>query len=264
MNFILNFFKRKFIVYYFPIYFIFLLFFPTSQKAQVNQNTKSDDTQYKFRDNNRWEGVRSKDIKEVSSALELVSLIYYHEELSQQKTRKETNSMSIFFNSSVSENVMVSIFNLDEKYFMEPHPKNFNKPLWNKFEWPTTILNILKLKMKDLNGIATARLENKKVYFPIYFIPPEKINNKYFVLELSLCAGRGMLVDIIISTEGFDEPIKKWDDVKLIKYQLKTLHWNVDSNLYNTKNFRMIVTEKIEKETKTIKPEDEFNIYIAK
>ncbi|MFX0140194.1 MAG: hypothetical protein ACFFDN_41525, partial [Candidatus Hodarchaeota archaeon] len=164
----------------------------------------------------------------------------------------------------ISKDVMVSIFNLDEKYFMEPHPKNFNKPNWNKFEWPTMILDILKLKMKDLNGIATSRLENKKIYLPIYFVPPEEIDIKKFDMEFSMYAGRGMLVDIKIYTEGLDEPIKNWDNVKLIKYQLKTLHWQVDSNFYNKNNFRMVVTEKPKEETKTLKPEDEFNIFIGR
>ena len=110
---------------------------------------------YKLREGNRFEGIKTKKWKPVSGTLDLTSLIIYDRTRTEPAGEK-SDSVSIYFYSSVSDNMKPSIFNMDRNYFMDPRVESFGRD-WNKFTWSAKILNEIGLSAGKLEGVVEAR-----------------------------------------------------------------------------------------------------------
>ena len=108
------------------IVFAFLIIWTDLLFAQPKKTIPDGQLRYQFRDDNRWEGLKSKRMRQVAGALQLESLVLYPEGWRQPTIQDRTDSVSIFFHATALKDLEVTVFNLDVLYFMVPHPSKFS------------------------------------------------------------------------------------------------------------------------------------------
>jgi len=237
----------------------------SSTFAQSNQKLSTRELHYKFRDGNRWEGIKKEGWKQVSGTLELSSFICYEEGWRGKKLAATRDSVSIFVYVPQPRDLTVSVFYLDTLYFMDPYPKIFTQRGKNIFQWPSQILKVLGLSINQLDGVARARVENRLTYFPIYFSPPEQIGNK-LIAEFSFTPSRAATFDFALYARPSESPIwKTSNDVRLDANESKTFYWPIEGHLSQPTDFSLVAAEKAIINGKVeIRRRHEFNICLFK
>lgn len=240
------------------ILFSLLIFYSESASSQVNIKR---DHLYKFRDNNRFEGIKTKKWKPVSGTLDLSSLVLYDQEWLQELAAQKSDSISIYFNAPVSGKMQPSVFNQGVKYFMDPRLASF-KPDWNKFTWPQKIINEIGLSVSNLEGIVRARKGSRRVYFPICFQEPGKISGNS-VLRVTFVPDKDMIVDIALYARGAQEPIQNWKDVRMISDEPFFLILPTEVMSYKNREYTLVAAEKSKNDNQTkILRNHVFNLHI--
>ena len=236
------------------------IFFSNQIQAQHKAKRSKIDLHYKYRDDNRWEGVKSKRNIKRSGTLTLESLIFYPENGIKYQAGQPGTRVFLYFYSPVSEEINVSVFALEEMYFMRPHPKNFNKSGWNGFKWSADILNQIKLPTYKLEGIAQARASDDLIYIPIYFTLPQKCSE--YKLKLSLCSAKDSIIDLALYSENSDRSILKRESIRLVRDKLKHIHWKIAKKLASKTGFKLIATELSAQQTQKSPVQHIFHLYL--
>lgn len=240
------------------VLFCLLLFYSGNVAAQVKIKRQH---LYKFRDNNRFEGIKTKKWKPVSGTLDLSSLVFYDQDWLQELADEKNDSVSIYFNSPVSGKVQPSVFNEDIKYFMDPRLDSFAAD-WNKFTWPQALLNEIDLSVSKLEGIVQARKGGRKIYFPICFQEPGALSDKS-VLRVTFVPDKDMTVDIALNARGAKEPVKNWQDVRMISDKPSFLILPPEVMSSEGRDYTLVAAEKTKngQQSKVLR-NHVFNLYI--
>lgn len=243
---------------------IILAFCTSSLFAQPTQKLATKELHYKFRDGNRWEGIKKEGWKQVSGTLELSSFICYEEGWRQKQATATRDSASIFVYVTQPRDLTVSVFYLDTLYFMDPYPKIFTQRGKNIFQWPSQILKVLGLSINQLDGVAKARVENRLTYFPIYFSSPEQIGNK-LIAEFSFTPSRAATFDFALYTKPSESAIWTRNNIQLDAHEAKSFQWPFEGNFSQPTDFTLIAAEKVTINGKVeIRRRHEFNICLFK
>lgn len=211
--------------------------------AQSQQTSYNRELHYKFRDGNRWEGIKLREWQQVSGTLELTSLVCYEDGWRQIRMAEIRDSVSIFVYAPLPRGISVSVFDLDKSYFMDPYPQVFGKSGRNTFTWPSKILGVLRLPINQLDGIAKARIENRVTYLPIYFLPPDKIRGN-LVAEFCFLPSRTATFDFALYANGSEQPVWVWNDIRIEANMLKPLYWKLETDLNRQTDFTLVAMEK--------------------
>jgi hypothetical protein len=232
--------------------------------AQSQRVIDKSALRYKYRDGNRWEGVKASDWKPMSGALELVSIVFREKKWLQNTPSDLPDSVSIFFDAPIKSGINVSVFNADFRYYMDPHSRNFGTQTRNSFKWSATILRALDLPVNKLEAKASARIQNKLTYFPIYFFAPGNASDS-LIAEFSFILNKTspiFLETVTLSNENSRQTIKIWHNIRLEPFELKPVYWRIEGDSLEHVNFKLSDLEKLvttQKKTRAIY--HEFNIY---
>lgn len=166
---------------------------------------------YKLRDRNRFEGIRTKNWKPVSGEVKLAALYYVDAQWLQQATGAKPDSISVYFHTTMPTDLELSVFNLEQQYFMIPRKSDFTNG-WNTFTWPANILRETKMPLDKLSGIVAG--QKKKIYFPVCFTRPDR-RSKDGVMKAMLIPDKKMVVDIALYGTSSATPLKTWKGQEL-------------------------------------------------
>ena len=168
---------------------------------------------YKFRDNNRFEGIKTKKWKPVSGTLELSSFMIVDKDWLAANDAAEKDSITIHFYAPVSGNIKPSIYYRKIKYFMNPKAEQFKKG-WNVFSWSAAILNEVDIPLSKLNGVVEAKKGNSKVWVPISFQKPGNAS-KNTSAQITLVPDKDMVLDVVLVSQVSGKAIKTWQDLSV-------------------------------------------------
>lgn len=168
---------------------------------------------YKFRDNNRFEGIKTKKWKPVSGTLELSSFMIVDKNWLAANDAAQNDSLTIHFYSPVAGNIKPSIYYRKIKYFMNPKAEQFKKG-WNAFSWSAAILNEVKIPLSKLNGVVEAKKGNSKVWAPISFQKPSEAS-KRATAQITLVPDKDMVLDVVLVSQKSGKAIKTWSDLSV-------------------------------------------------
>lgn len=168
---------------------------------------------YKFRDNNRFEGIKTKKWKPVSGTLELSSFMIVDKNWLATNDAADNDSITIHFYAPVSGSIKPSIYYRKIKYFMNPKAEQFKKG-WNAFSWPAAILKEVNIPLSKLNGVVEAKKGNSKVWVPISFQKPADASKKA-VAQITLVPDKDMVLDVILVSQVSGNTIKTWKDLSV-------------------------------------------------
>ncbi len=195
--------KHHFFITAFIALFFLPVVFPDNAFGQIKRKHL-----YKFRDNNRFEGIKTKKWKPVSGTLDLVSLMLVDK---QRREAAAGDSMSIFFYSPVEGDIQPAVFQKGKKYFMNPKKDAFQKG-WNTFTWAADIVSEVGIPVAELNGIVLAKKGKRKLFLPISFQNPQSTENK-LVMEAVLVPDKDMILDIALFSLASNQPLESWSDL---------------------------------------------------
>ncbi len=168
---------------------------------------------YKFRDNNRFEGIKTKKWKPVSGTLELSSFMIVDQNWLAANDAAKNDSITIHFYSPVSGKIKPSIYYRKIKYFMNPKAEQFKKG-WNTFSWSAAILNEVDIPLSKLNGVVEANKGNSKIWVPVSFEKPTGAGTKA-VAQVTLVPDKDMILDVVLISQASGKAIKSWEDLSV-------------------------------------------------
>lgn len=174
---------------------------------------------YKVREGNRYEGVKTRSWKPVSGTVKLTSFI-----LSVEDTVLDNisgDSLALYFHSPVARDIKPSVYNTQQKYFMNPMPKYF-KDGWNRFAWPAKILKEINLMPAQLQGLVETPTESGIQYLPVSFSKLQDSDAK-LTAKITLVPEKDMAMDIELTPRGSNDAIHRWKDMEMKSDSLHVL-----------------------------------------
>ena len=195
---------------------------------------------YKVRQGNRYEGVKARNWKPVSGTVKMTSFI-----LSTNEAAIDTidgDSLVLYFHSPVAREIKPSVYNTQQKYFMNPMPKLF-KAGWNRFAWPAKILKEIELMPAQLQGLVEIPTESGVQYLPVSFSKLQGTDAK-LTANITLVPEKDMVMDIEILPRASNEAVHSWTDVEMKSDSLHVLTLPAELMTSDDPNFVIKTVEK--------------------
>jgi len=142
----------------------------------IFRQIENNQNKWKIRDNNRWEGIRNRQI--VGERIDLLSITIDYIDI-----RRSNDSLNLGFVLPESSNVDITVQENATNYWMKPLQQKWPAK-FNNFSWNSKIIDYFNIELYHLYGTVVILEKSVKTIAPIIFYYrhlPNKIDKYRFI-----------------------------------------------------------------------------------